>query len=93
MSETPERRLYKELLSACVNGYMKRELYKNVEIFYWKEQVYISHDNVVFMDKTVSFAKRFEDIERRFVKDPNNPSLKLELDRLWVKFNHYNKSR
>ncbi len=44
-------------------------------------------------DKTLSFAKRFEDVERRFVKDPNNPSIKLELDRLWVKFNHYQSTR
>ena len=45
------------------------------------------------MNKTLSFAKRFEDVERRFVNDPNNPSIKLELDRLWTKFNHYQKTR
>jgi hypothetical protein len=45
------------------------------------------------MGKTLAFSRRFDEVERRFVKDPNNPRIKLELDRLWVEFNHYQKTR
>ncbi len=45
------------------------------------------------MNKTLSFAKRFEDVENRFIRDPNNPRIKLELDALWEEFNKYRKFR
>jgi len=45
------------------------------------------------MNKTLAFAKRFEYVERRFIKDPNNPRIKLELDALWEEFNQYRKFR
>jgi hypothetical protein len=37
MKEKPEILMYKALLSACVNGYMKRIRYNNVEVFYFIE--------------------------------------------------------
>jgi len=45
------------------------------------------------MSRALSYAKRFDYIERRFVKDPNNPRIKLELDALWEEFNRYVKNR
>ena len=44
------------------------------------------------MGKALAFERRFNEVEKRFIKDPNNPRIKMELDAIWDEYHSYRKN-
>ena len=47
----------------------------------------------MIMNKYAWYDKRFNELESELLKDPDNPRIRLKLDRLWEQFGEYRSHR